>query len=77
MSNLIRHPSSKLTPDLLVNLLKEVKLDHLYVVAVNEDGDFEVHYTSDLSVEDLCVIAMLTHSASLEAINGNDEEDAE
>jgi len=77
MSNLIRHPSSKLTPELLINLLKEVKLENLFVVAVNDDGDFEVHYTSDLSVEDLCVIAMLTQSASLEAINGQDDEDEE
>ena len=77
MSNLIRHPSSKLTPELLLNLLKNAKLDHLYVVAVSEDGDYEVHYTSDMSVEELCVVNSLTIAATMEVINGYDEEDEE
>ena len=73
-----RHPSAKLTPKTLIHLLVESvdELSGLFVVAVTNDGNYEVHMDSELTSADLCSIAVLIQGMSYEALFGEtDEED--
>lgn len=74
MTKLIRHPNSKLTPSLLLSLLGDVPIKHLFVVAISEEGDYEVHFTSDLSWEELAAISVMTAHVAQGALDEDDEE---
>lgn len=73
----IRHPSSKLSPSLLANLLSEnaSELQGLFVVLVSNEGDYEIHVDSDMNYESLCVVAMMVQAFVLETMGGDDEDD--